>query len=173
MDLEEKWQNALENTRIVRFYRYPLSYKDSTELPYIFLGSSIINEGDTVIRKGKVVVDRPMIVLPQNMPQFSGFSGEDEEPIDTENLRIFLMVRGIRFPSLKYKHEISTLDIMEKEAEKAIEECKRELEAKEDIGTGLIVGNPEHWQLSLLLYVALIINRSFPSDMQRFLGDLP
>ena len=36
MDLEEKWQRVMAETRIVRFYRYQLSSQQSTVLPYIF-----------------------------------------------------------------------------------------------------------------------------------------
>lgn len=172
MELEEKWQRTLEETKIARFYRYPLSNIHATSLPYIFLGASAINVGDTVVRKGKIVVDRPLILLPKNLPQFFGFDLEKDLDVDEDALRLFFLVRGIRFPSLKYQHESATIDVVENYPEHAAKSFKNELESKEDLMTGLIVGNAEFWQLAVLLYVTLVIGRSVPSDMEKFMDDL-
>lgn len=172
MDLEEKWQKTLEETQIVRFYRYRLSNSEATTLPYIFLGASDINIGDTVVRKGKIVVDRPLILLPKNMPQFLGFDLDEDLQVDQDALRFFFMVRGIHFPSLKYKHEFSTIDVIEGSSKDNIVPFKSELEIKEDLSTGLIVGSADYWQLSILLYVTLVIGKSTPSDLGKFLDDM-
>ena len=168
MNFEEKWQKTLEETRILRFFKHPLSFQEVTVLPYIFLGPSVMNLGDTVVRKGKVEVDKPFIFLPKNIPQFMGFNLEEELGADENLLRLFFMVRGINFPSLKYKHEISTVDVCEQEPEKALESYKRELERQEDLITGLVYGPTECWQLSVLFYVSLLISRSAPRDFEKY-----
>lgn len=173
MDLEERWQKTLDETRIIRFYHALLSSHEATEIPYIFLAASSINEGDTVMRKGRVMIDKPLIILPQNMPQFSGFELEEIFGLDENSLRLFFMVRGIRFPSLKYQHEIATVDIVEGELKKAIDQKADELERQEDLVTGLIVGSSELWQLSVLLYIIILINRSASSDLGKFLEEHP
>lgn len=172
MEFDKQWQQAIAKTKIIHFYKPYLSSSRSTIVPYIFLAASEINLGDTVVRKGKVAIDSPLIVLPKNMPQFSGFQLQEELGIDQEALQLFFMVRGIRFPSLKYKHEISTIDIWEGDLEKAITEFQDELERKEDVETGLIVGPAQYWQISLLFYVTVLINRSAPSDLEQFFEDL-
>lgn len=171
MDLEEKWQRTLEETKIVKFYHPHLASQEATDLPYIFIGASVVNVGDTVIRKGRVIVDRPMIVLPQNMPQFSGFEFE-EYGADAKDMQLFFMVRGINFPSLKYKHESSDIEVVSKEPEAVLDQYRNDLEKEEDFTTGLVYGPVECWQLSILVYIGMLINRSAAKDVERYLNEL-
>jgi hypothetical protein len=167
MDLEEKWNEALAKTEIVRSRVFYLSAFDATAIPYIFLAESAVNLGDTVVRRGKILVHKPTIILPEDMPQFEGFDFEKEYKVNSDMVRMFLLVRGVSFPSLKYEHEISQLDIYENRLEKAKAYFRQELEKAEDVQTGLIVGLEDTWQLSLLIYVGLLIGRSVPSDLRK------
>ncbi|MFH1678419.1 MAG: hypothetical protein ABH914_02235, partial [Candidatus Omnitrophota bacterium] len=110
MDLEENWDRALAETKIIRFRIPYLSTFDTSGIPYIFLAQSTINLGDTVVRRGKILVHQPAIILPEDIPQFEGFEFQKAYQISPDMVRMFLMVRGISFPSLKYQHEISKLD---------------------------------------------------------------
>ena len=172
MDFEEKWQEAIAHTQIYSSYKHRLSRYEATTLPYTFLGASLINHGDTVVRKGLVVVDKPLIFLPRNIPRFTGFELEEELGVDEDKLRFFFMIRGINFPSLKYKHEISTIDVVEKDPEEAISFYRNEIERKEDLETGLIFGPIETWQLSVLFYVSVLINRSTSKDLEHYLEEI-
>jgi len=167
MDLEEKWNKALAQTEIVRSKVAYLSTFETTTLPYIFLAESTINLGDTVVRQGKILVHRPAIILPEDMPQFEGFEFEEDYQINADMVRMFLLVRGVSFPSLKYEHEISKLDIYEGPIEKARAYFKQMLENAEDTQTGLIIGPEDTWQFSLLIYVGLLIGKSAPSDLRK------
>ena len=167
MDLEEKWNKALAQTEIVRFRVSYLSTFDTTTIPYIFLAESTVNLGDTLVRQGKILIHKPAIILPEEMPQFEGFEFEKEYQVNADMVRMFLLVRGISFPSLKYEHEVSKLDIYEGRLDKAKAHFKQELERTENVQTGLIVGSEDTWQLSLLIYVGLLIGKSLPSDLRR------
>ena len=167
MDLEEKWNKALAKTAIIKSRISYLSTFDTTTIPYIFLAESTINLGDTVVRRGKVMVHRPAIILPEDMPQFEGFDFEKDYQVNADMVRTFLLVRGASFPSLKYDHEISSLDIYEGRLEKARVYFKQELEKKEDVETGLIIGSDDCWQFSLLVYIGLLIGKSLPSDLRK------
>ncbi len=167
MDLEEKWSEALAKTEIIRIRIPYLSAFDATAIPYILLAESAVNLGDTVVRRGKVLVHRPAIILPEDMPQFEGFKFEEDYQVNADMVRMFLLVRGISFPSLKYEHEVSKLDIYEGGLEKAKEYFKQELERAENVETGLIAGPEDCWQFSLLIYVGLLISKSLPSDLRK------
>ena len=167
MDLEEKWNKALVQTEIVRLRVSYLSTFDTTVIPYIFLAESTVNLGDTLVRQGKILVHKPAIILPEEMPQFEGFEFEKEYQVNAEMVRMFLLVRGISFPSLKYEHEISKLDIYEGRLDKAKAHFKQELERTENVQTGLIIGPEDTWQLSLLIYVGLLIGKSLSSDLRK------
>lgn len=169
MDLEKKWEKAVKNTKLKRQRLASLNTFKITNIHYILIGESALNTGDCVVRKGKISVDRPMLVMPEYFPQFEGFNLQKDMEIDQDLLRSFLLMRGIRFPSLKYNNELYSLDIMEKSLEETIKFYLNLMERKEDIKTGLIVGPEDCWQLSLIIYVATLASKSVNSDIQNII----
>ncbi len=169
MDLRDKWEKALKKTEVIRFHAGTLFTFKPTELPYIFLGESSVNIGDTVVRKGKVLAHEPSIFLPPNFPQFEGFEFEEDYQVDEDAVRTFLLVRGISFPSLKYTNEISTIDVHENSLSKSINHFSHQLDMKEDVYTALIVGPEDCWQFSVLIFVGAMVGRSALGDMKKFL----
>ena len=173
MDLDEKWEKAIRETRIIRYRLRNLLAFDSTELPYIALASSAVNLGDTVVRKGKVIVHRPLIILPQGpFAQFEGFDFEDDFNLTGDDIRRFLLMRGVSFPSLKYRNETHTLDIFEGDVDRAVAYFSEQLERKEDVHSGLITGPEDAWQFSVLIYVAAMAARSASSDVEQIIEEL-
>ncbi|MFC1658924.1 hypothetical protein ACFL1D_06035 [Candidatus Omnitrophota bacterium] len=167
MDLDKKWNEALAKTEIIRVRIPYLSAFDATSITYIFLAESAVNLGDTLVRRGKILIQRPAIILPADMPQFEGFDFEKEYKINAEMVRMFLLVRGVSFPSLRYEHEVSLLDIYEGSLKKAKAHFEENLQRAEDVQTGLVIGTEETWQFSLLIYVGLLIGKSMPSDLRK------
>lgn len=167
MDIEESWQKALKNTEIIRPRVNLLETFTHTEIPYIFLAESNLNVGDTVIRKGKLIVEKPAIILPGNPPQFNGFEFEDLLSIDANRVVDFLLIRGVRFPSLKYNNQIQTVDIYEGSLKKAIDCYKDKLQRIEDVHTGLMAGPEDCWQFSVLIFIGTVASRSAEQDIRR------
>ena len=73
MNVQDSWENALKATKIIRPRAQNLQTFSDTDLSYIFLSKALVNAGDTIVRKGEVLVEKPAIVLPNNLPQFEGF----------------------------------------------------------------------------------------------------
>lgn len=144
---------------------------DATTVPYIFLAESSVNPGDTVVRKGHVLIERPGIVLPKLSPQFEGFEFETDLHLSDDAIATFLLVRGVQFPSLKYRHQLSSLDLLEESLQTAIERFTQQLTVAEDIKTGLLVGPEDVWQFSVLLLVGALVVRSAEGDLRRLLDE--
>ena len=100
MNMQEFWDKAVKKTEIIRPRVTPLSTYDVTHLPYVCLSESAINSGDTVVRRGEVMVQKPAIVMPHNLPQFEGFDFENEMKINEDLFKSFLLVRGVQFPAM-------------------------------------------------------------------------
>jgi len=81
-------------------------------------------------------------------------------------------MRGISFPTLKYRNETYTVDIFEGNIEKAIAYFSDQLERKEDVHSGLIAGPEDTWQFSVLIYVAAMAIRSASSDIEQIIEEL-
>ena len=171
MSIQDSWEKALKKTEIIRPRVQPLHTYATTQLPYLCLSESKINSGDTVVRKGEVLVEKPSIILPQNMPQFEGFDFEEEMHFNEELLKSFFLVRGISFPSMKYNNRTSSLDIYEGSLSKAIEHYKTLLQNDENVHTGLIMGPEDVWQFSVLIFVCAQASKSAESDIKRLFDD--
>ena len=171
MDIQELWDKARRRTEILRMQLQDLATFDATVVPYVFLAESAVNQGDTVMRRGQVLIERPSIVLPNFSPQFEGFEFDPALHLSAETVATFLLVRGIQFPSLKYRHESSSLDVLEHPLQKAIEQFTRQMTAAEDIKTGLVIGPEDAWQFSLLLLVGALVVRSAEGDLRRILDE--
>lgn len=171
MDIHASWTKALRQTEVIRFRAKPLHTFETTHLPYIFLAESTVNSGDSVVRKGEIMVDKPQILLPSDLPQFEGFDFEKESKLNQDLLTSFLMIRGVRFPSFKYQNKTDSLDVFEGRLKAAIDRYGRELAHEENVSTGLIVGPEDVWQFSVLIFICLQVQRSAEGDIRRLMDD--
>ena len=169
MHIHEIWEKALKNTEIIRSRIKPLMTFNTTELRYVFLAESSINIGDTIVRNGNVMVEKPRVILPPSIPQFEGFNFEDDLHINKDTIINFLLVRGIHFPSLKYKNQISTIDIHEGSLSKAVKHYSNELARTEDVECGLVIGPEDCWQFSVLIFICSMIQKSSGSDIKNII----
>lgn len=172
MNIQEAWDKAVKKTEIVRPRVLPLQTHDVTRLPYICLSESSVNAGDTAVRRGEVLVEKPSIVLPYNAPQFEGFDFEKGLSVNEELFKSFLLVRGVQFPGLKYNNKSHSLDVREGSLSRAIAHFKTELQKSENVHTGLIAGPEDVWQFSVLLFVCSQVARSADGDVRRLMDDM-
>ena len=171
MDIMDRWEKAIKKTEIIRPRVKPLMTFEATEMPYLFLAESSLNLGDTIIRKGAVYVEKPSIVLPENMPHFDGFDFEKELDTSEDMIMSFFLVRGIRFPSYKFNNKTDSLDIFEGSLKKASDRYKLQLQKKEDVHTGLIMGPEDCWQFSVMIFICSMITKSADKDIRRIIED--
>lgn len=167
MDIYESWEKALKQTEIVRPRVQPLQTFETTQIPYVFLAESLVNTGDTVVRTGEVAVDRPSIILPPHLPQFEGFEFEKKFSGVEDYLTTFLLVRGIRFPSLKYENKVSALEVREEKLSRAVEFFLHLLQQQENVSTGLVIGPEDCWQFSVLIFICSQVVRSAEGDIRK------
>ena len=171
MNIHESWERALKSTEIIRSRVQALKTFADTHVGYILLSESTINQGDTVVRKGEMLVQQPSIILPPNIPQFLGFDFEKETDFQQDAVTNFLLVRGIALPSLKYDNQTLSLDIHEGGLKQAIGHYTGLLQQKEDVHTGLIAGPEDCWQFSLLIFICAQILRNADTDIKKLLDE--
>jgi hypothetical protein len=167
MDIREFWERALKYTEIVRPRIQPLQTFDVTVLPYIFLAESSVNTGDTVVRKGAVSVEKPSLILPPNIPLFEGFEAESNPQVDLNTLADFFLVRGVRFPSMKYNNKTDSVDVRDGKLKDSIAHYSKELQEAENVTTGLVIGPEDIWHFSVLVYICTAVSRSAENDIRK------
>ncbi len=171
MDLHEARSKALKHTEIVRARVSALQTFQATQVPYILLSESEVNQGDTVVRRGEVMVDKPSLILPPNIPQLEGFDFKGDHPFDEQEMINFLLIRGISLPSLKYNNTTLRLDIYEGGLDKAVKHYQDELQRQENVASGLLIGPEDVWQFSLLIFICSQIARNTQTDIRRLIDE--
>jgi hypothetical protein len=171
MDITSAWEKALRETNIIRSRITGLQTFGETQVPYILLSPSTVNEGDTVVRTGQVLVHRPSLILPPNVPQFEGFQLESEDSFKENSMINFLMVRGVTLPSMKYDNKIFSLNVYEGKIEDAVGFYGNRLQREENTSSGLICGPDVVWQLSLLIFICSQIAKNSSADIRRLLDE--
>lgn len=171
MNIQDAWEKALKTTEIIRARMHPLNTFEATHLPYIFVAPSQINSGDSVVRTGEVTVEKPSIVLPFNLPQFSGFQIEEEHSIQEEMFKNFLLVRGVNFPSMKFNNKTGSIDVFEGRLPKAIEHHHNRLQRDEETHTSLITGSEDVWQFAVMILVCGQVSKSAEGDIKKLFDD--
>ncbi len=171
MSIQDSLEKALKTTEIVRPRVQPLHTFAETRLPYIFLSESSVNRGDTAVRKGEVLVEKPSLILPFNMPHFEGFEFEGESGVDADMLMNFFLVRGVSFPSMKYNNKTDSLEVYEGRLSKAIDHYTALMQREENVHAGLVVGADDCWPFSLLIFAGTQIMKSADGDIRRLMDD--
>lgn len=169
MDIQESFDKALKETEIIRSRIMSLQTFSDTHVPYVLLSASSVNYGDTVVRKGEVVVQKPSLILPPNIPQFQGFDMDEESILESDSMINFLLVRGITLPSLKYNNQTSSLDIFEGSVDEAIKHFGNQLQSQENTSTGLVVAPEDVWPFSLLIFICSQVARNSSSDIKKIM----
>lgn len=172
MDFEKYWNKALKKTEIIRTRIQSLNTAADTHVPYILLSESSINQGDTVVRKGEVLVRKPSLFVPPNNPQFNGFEFDNQESLFSENSLInFLIVRGVTMPSLMYDNTTQSLDVFEDKLSATVKHYKEDLQRYENVTTGLLTAPEDCWQFSLLIFICSQVARNANADIKKVLED--
>ncbi len=171
MDIYKAWNRAIRNTEIIRSRVQGLMTFQETRVPYIFLAESEVNLGDTVVRQGEIVVEKPTLVLPPNVPQFQGFQFENDFEGTENDLVNLLLVRGITLPSFKYNNKTHQLDIFEGKLSQAIKHYLELLQREENVRSGLLTGPEDCWQFSVLVFICSQIARNANTDIRRILDE--
>jgi hypothetical protein len=172
MDLQDAWEKAAKETEIIRCRWCVLSPSKTEELSYIFLSESEINLGDTLVRKGKVLIHKPSIILPYHCPRFDGFGFEKDYGVNNEIVKTFLLVRGVSLPSFEFTNEIAGIVLHEGSLDSAVKHCLDEFERTEDIETSLVCGPGDCYHFSILVFVAAMVGRSASSDLEKLMNDI-
>jgi len=171
MDLEKKIEHAWKKTEILRQSRQLLFTFGDTELPYYVLAESLMNAGDTVVRRGEVVVQKPMIVAPpwQRGASVEGFSSEGEACVR------LLVQRAAYIPPYRYRNQAQSMAVQAGGLSETAERIGKKLEEDDDRLVAVIKGDPDLWEVSVMRYCIERMVQSTPHNIQelRERGFLP
>ncbi len=161
---EEKFRKFWEETKLIRTYRARLPSYEDIGLPYVFL-SPHPNLKRVFVKKGKIHIKKPMIIIPGVNAKFEGF--EHESIIERQ---ITILTRMINLPYYKYTNKLVAEEVLDYgQPEEIAERYNKKMDRENDKKTGLIIGELEGWSISLARYSFEAVVKSAPENIQELL----
>lgn len=159
MEMDEKVEYAVQHTEILRPPRQTLATFGVTNIVY-YLVTELFGSA-SVVREGKVVVERPRIVTPSYLVSLEGFS---------EQARSFIEYMSQKHPHeaglfYRYRNEPKEFNIVSTPLEEVIHRLNQEIDKKGDPLSTLIKGVEELWDVSLLKFTYELTKGSVRSNI--------
>ncbi len=162
MEKYDQFEHALKATEVIRRANRKLYTFTSTTVNYT-IGTELTEKILVEVRKGKVTVEKPVVIAPSYFAENSLEGFEEEQ---AEQIQMLLKKFGLRALRYKYKNETEDTKIISGRIENIIDRIKNEMDARGDNLAVLIKGVPEMWGISLMKYVIELISTSFPGNVK-------
>lgn len=170
MDMDMEQERIVEAARRTEVLRHPRQHLDTfgiTNIYYYLVSEPVYTEfsgeaGETVIREGRVIAERPKIVTPYYLSHLEGFSPDARKYFD-----MLMGVHGPQVPGLfySYKNEPKNLNIVSDPWMAVVDRLNSELDKKSDPLVSIIRGQDDLWDISLLKFIYEMTSRSFPGNV--------
>jgi hypothetical protein len=165
----DRIEYAVRHTEILRHPRQHLSTFGITNVYYYLVTEptykELVNDvNETVIREGRVIVNKPKIVTPYYLSRLEGFSYDARR-----YLEMLIRMHGADAPGLfyTYKNEPKELNIVSDSWPAVVDKLNDEIDKKGDPLASIIKGQDDLWDVSLLKFIYEITSRSLPNNISQ------
>lgn len=165
----DRIEYAVRHTEILRHPRQHLSTFGITNVYYYLVTEPTYKElvsdvNETVIREGRVIVNKPKIVTPYYLSRLEGFSYDARR-----YLEMLIRMHGADAPGLfyTYKNEPKELNIVSDSWPAVVDKLNDEIDKKGDPLASIIKGQDDLWDVSLLKFIYEITSRSLPNNISQ------
>ena len=164
MEMDEKIEYAVRHTEILRPPKQTLATFGVTNIGYYLVTE--LMERASVVREGRVIVERPRIVTPTYLVGLEGFSEQARGFID------FMARKNPHEPGLfyRYKNEPKDFNIVSNPVEEVVQRLNQEMDRKGDPLSAIIKGVEDLWDVSLLKFTYEITRGSLRSNITEMAG---
>jgi hypothetical protein len=164
---DEKIAEAVKQTMVLRPPKQLLDTFGVTSIGYYMVTSPTYVELDksteeTVVRKGRVIANRPRVVTPYYLSRLEGFSADARHYFET-----LIQQHGPNVPGIyyTYRNEPGELNIVEDSMQLVIERLNSEIERTRDPLMAIIKGKDDMWDVSLLKFIHQITSHSMRGNL--------
>lgn len=162
MKADDKIKRALDQTELIRAPRRELDTFGSSVIDYYVVTELVGNL--SVVRDGKVIAERPKIVTPAYLVNVEGFSEQAKKYIS-------MMARERPYESgifYRYKNEPGGMNVVSEPIKQVIDKLSSQLEEQHNPLSTIIKGVEELWDVSLLMFIYELTNKSARTNMAEF-----
>ena len=161
-DLHQKFEYAMKETQVVRPVKQTIFTFSPTDVNY-YLITEFLNKAIIEVRRGKITIERPVIITPASM--FGNyFEGFDKEQMEYMEMMVKqLSLRGLQY---KYKNVTDNVDLISGSFDAILDRINNEIDKDEFNRATVVKGVPDMWSVSLMKCVVEIIAKSFPGNVK-------
>jgi hypothetical protein len=167
---EERIKDAAQNTEILRLPKQTLATFGMTNIGYYLVTRPVYAElakdiGETVVREGRVIADKPRIVTPYYLSRLEGFS-----PDARTYFEMLTNTQGPDVPGLfySYRNEPKGLTIVSEGLDAVIARLNSEIDRLGDPLVTIIKGQDELWDVSLMKFIFEMTRNSIQENLLEF-----
>jgi len=170
MDLsDERIRDAVRNTKILRPPKQSLATFGTTNIYYYLLTEPVYKDmvedvGETVIREGRVIAQKPKVVTPYYLSQLEGFSSEARRYFDMLISKHGTNVAGLFYG---YRNEPKELNIVSDGLLAVVDRLNAEIDKRGEPLTSIIKGEDELWDVSLMQFIYEITGSSVQNNLRQ------
>ncbi|MCL2706909.1 MAG: hypothetical protein FWE97_01905 [Dehalococcoidia bacterium] len=160
MNEEDRLLNAIGHTTVLRRPRQALATFGVTNISYYILSHPAYAEqeiGETVVRTGRVIANRPHIVTPYYLSRLDGFSVDARRYFSK-----LIEVHGPDAPGVyyTYRNEHLNTDVVSDSIDKVIDRINAEIDERNDPLAAVIRGDDTLWDVALMKFIFEITRAS-------------
>lgn len=167
MEIDERIRYAVERTKIFRPPEQALATFGLTTIQYYLLTEPVYSEllgegGETVVREGKVIAEKPKLVTPYYLLNL--FEGFDH---GREFAEYMLKQCGPHEAGMlyRYRNEPQGMNILSSPIESVAENIKNKIDGEHNTLAAIILGVDELWDISLMKFIHDITTSSLRRNM--------
>lgn len=162
MEIDEKIQNAIERTEVLRAPAQRLATFGSTNIYYYLVTE--LTEWVNVVREGRVIAARPKIVTPTYLINLEGFSS---------GARRFIEMMAEKHPYepgifYSYRNEPKEMNIVSEPVAAIVDKINSRIDSQHDPLAAIIKGVEEMWDVSLLKFTYELTQSSVYTNVVEF-----
>ena len=166
------WMKALEQTYVVRYPKQSLATFGVTRINYYVVTSpvyadSVPGDREGVVRKGRVIAERPAIVTPYYALNVKGFSDDAYDYLQFLADRLGANSPGILY---QYRNESDNLEIIGGEPAEIAHRISDDLDGRSENLAVVMVGVDELWDVALLKFMYEFTASSATLNVDEMMG---
>ncbi len=166
---DEKIEYAVRRTVVLRPPKQRLATFGTTNIYYYLVSEPSYAEpetesGETVIREGRIIAEKPKIVTPYYLAHLEGFGAEARKYFDT-----LMRDHGANAPGLfyTYRNEPKQLNVVADNLLSVVGKLNAEIEQSGDPLTSIIKAYDPLWDVSLMKFIFEMTQHSLESNIRQ------
>ena len=167
-DHNKNFLKLVSQVSLVYVPKFRIATFGDTEMDYFFLSQHVDDSSKTSLRRGKIVVFRPKLIIPDGniLSQFEGF--DDDKKKQFEEFFSAQLDDNLKILEYGFRHKMTSVETKELNLDMCAKDIKDKI-VDADLDRSVILTGPDSmWQVALMKFIISATQLSVESNMNDF-----